>query len=176
MGDKKALEAFTAKYKKTNPDATDEDISAAWKLSQFAVAHRKTNPKATDNDIKLAWGIEQSKDLNLTEKITRVMDDYGTMLINQTEAKLQKKIDEVVAATQDELVSAIRKGVGLTDDPVIHLSEVQEVVRKMFLDQDLGKKTTDVGGDGQPGGETVDPRAFDIEKQYAELTKSRGPM
>ncbi len=173
MSGKITLEAFTATYKKTNPDATDEDVSAAWKVEEFTVEYRKTNPKATDKDVMLAWSVEQAKDLNLTDKISKVMDDYGSMLITQMEVRLQKRIDEVIAATQDELVGAIRKGVGLDEDPVIHLSEVTSVVRKILLDQDSGKKTLDKGGDGPPGAGPINPRTFDIEKQYAEMNKGR---
>lgn len=174
MSEEKTLEEFTTAYKKTNPDATDEDIKVAWDAKQFAVSYKKDNPKATDKDIKAAWDAEQVKDLNLTEKITKMMDEYGTMLIKQMEVRLATRIDEIVAATQDELVGAIRKGVGLEEDPVVHLSEVTSVVRKMLLEKDEGKKTGDGEGDGPGGPETEEPRKFDLEKRFDELSKGRG--
>ncbi len=158
---------------KANPTATDEDVSAAWKAEEFAVAYRKINPTATDKDVMLAWSVEQAGGLNLTDKISKVMDDYGVMLIGQMEVRLQKRIDEVVASTQDELVGAIRKGVGLDDDPVIHLSEVTSVVRKILLDQDAGKKTLEKTGDGSPGDLPADKPLFDLGKRFDEMKKGR---
>jgi len=148
LGDAKTLEIFTEEYKKTNPDATDEAIKAAWE-------------------------VEQVKNLNLTEKITKTMDDYGEMLIKQMEVRLQKRIEEVVASTQDELVGAIRKGVGLEDDPVIHLSEVTSVVRKILLDGDGGKKTLEKEGGGPPGDLPETKPLFDLEKRFKELNAGR---
>ncbi len=145
MVNEKTLEEFTATYKETNPDATDEDIKAAY-------------------DESLLEG------MNLTEKVVKVMDDYGAMLMTQMKATLQKQMDEVVKNTQDELVAAIRKGVGLDEDPVIHLSEVSSLVRKMLLEKEAGtgKKTgeeTSAGPEGQ-GIEKAKPGfGFDDEKE-----------
>ena len=132
MVNEKTLEEFTATYKETNPEASDEDIKAAY-------------------DASLLEG------MNLTDKVSKVMDDYGKMLIKQMEARLQAKIDDVIKSTQDELVASIRKGVGLDDDPVVHLSEGSAVVRKMILEKDGGdgKKTAELekggpDGHGQP--------------------------
>lgn len=174
MGEEKTLEEFTTAYKKTNPDATDEDIKIVWDAKQFAVSYKKDNPKATDKDIKAAWDAKQVEGMNLTEKVTKMMDEYGTLLIKQMEARLQTRIDEIVKATQDELVGAIRKGVGLDEDPVIHLSEVTSVVRKMLLEKDEGKQTTDTPGDGPGGVKPEDLRKFDLEKRFDELSKGRG--
>jgi len=143
-------------------------------LEEFTTAHRETNPDATDEDIKALWDAEQVKDLNLTEKITKVMDDYGSMLIKQMEVRLATRIDEIVKATQDELVGAIRKGVGLDEDPVVHLSEVTSVVRKLLLEKDEGKKTTD-GDEAGPEGKPVEGELpkFDLEKRFEDVTKGR---
>ena len=174
MSENKPLEEFTTTYRKLHPDATDEDIKVAWDGKQFALSYKKENPKATDKDIKVAWDESQIEGLNLTDKVVKVMDEYGKMLMAQMKASLVKQMDEVVKATQDELVAAIRKGVGLEEDPVIHLSEVNALVRKMLLEKDEGKKTEDGEGGGPDGDESDDPRKFDIAKSFNELTNNRG--
>ena len=149
-------------------------------LEEFTAAYKVKNPDATDEEIKAAYDAKQLEGMNLTDKITKMMDDYGVMLIKQMEARLATRIDEVVAATQDELVAAIRKGVGLDEDPVIHLSEVSAVVRKMLLEKDggEGKRTPNDPGAG-PGGVPPDdgnrPK-FDLEKRYSDLQKNRGAI
>lgn len=151
VNEKKTLEEFTATYKETNPDATDEDIKAAY-------------------DASLLEG------MNLTEKVVQVMDDYGKMLMTQMKATLEKQMAEVVKSTQDELVTAIRKGVGLDDDPVIHLSEVNSLVRKMLLEKEGGDgKKTGEGKDKGPGGNADDPAApvIDVGKMWDEANKGR---
>lgn len=142
-------------------------------LEEFATTYKETNPDATDEDIKALWDAKQTADMNLTEKVIKVMDDYGDMLTNQIEVKLLARMDEVVKEVQDELVSAIRKGVGLDDDPVIHLSEVQGLVRKMLLEKDSGKKTADDDGAGPEPKPADDVRKFDMDKRFSELTKGR---
>lgn len=142
-------------------------------LEEFTTAFKVDNPKATDEEIKAAYDESLLEGMNLTEKVVAVMDDYGKMLMAQMKATLQKQMDEVVKSTQDELVAAIRKGVGLDEDPVVHLSEVTAVVRKMLLDADSGKQTADDPGTG-PGGEPApdgDTRKFDLEKRFTELSK-----
>jgi len=175
LSKEETLEEFATAHKKTNPDATDEDIKTLFDAKQFALSYKKDNPKATDEDIKAAWGAKQTEGMNLTDKITKVMDDYGSMLIKQMEARLQTRIDEIVKATQDELVGAIRKGVGLDEDPIVHLSEVTSVVRKLLLEKDEGKITTDDGGEGPPGKPAEgEVRKFDLDGRFNELTKGRG--
>ncbi len=124
-------------------------------LEEFTTTYKETHSEATDEEIKTAYDESLLADMNLTDKVSKVMDDYGTMLIQQMEVRLQKRVDEVIKSTQDELVASIRKGVGLDDDPVIHLSEVSEVVRKMILKQSGdGKKTIEIekgGPEGQGG-------------------------
>ncbi len=142
-------------------------------LEEFTTTYKETHPKATDEEIKSAYDESLLEGMNLTDKVSKVMDDYGKMLITQMEARLQKKIDDVIKSTQDELVASIRKGVGLDDDPVIHLSEVSEVVRKMILKQSGdGKKTNEIEKGG-PGGQGEKPP---VEKFIDDTTElgSRG--
>lgn len=147
-------------------------------IEEFTAAYKEENPGASDEDIQAAYDAKQAEGLNLTEKVIKVMDDYGTMLMSQMKASLEKQMAEVVAATQDELVAAIRKGVGLDEDPVVHLSEVSSYVRKILLEKEAGdgKKTGDDAGAGpggaQPLGDSKTP-AFDIEKRFEELNKGR---
>lgn len=146
-------------------------------LEEFTTAYKTENPDATDEDIKTAWDEKQLEGLNLTDKITKMMDEYGEMLVKQMEARLATRIDEVVAATQDELVGAIRKGVGLEEDPVIHLSEVTSVVRKILLEKDGdGKQTGDDHGKGPAGVAPPDSGmpAFDLEARHKEMLMKQG--
>jgi len=132
---------------------TDEKTVKEETLEEFTLTYKKENADATDEQIKAAWEASQLVGLNLSEKISKMMDDYGGMLIEQMEQRLQKRVDEVVEETQDELVAAIRKGVGLDDDPVIHLSEVSSVVRKILLEKEggEGKKSTEETEKGPDG-------------------------
>ena len=150
MSDKKTLEEFTTAYKEENPDATDDVITTAFEAYQL-------------------------EGLNLTDKVIQVMDDYGKMLMEQMKATLQKQMDSVIKSTQDELVAAIRKGVGLEEDPVIHLSEVSGLVRKMLLEKEAGagKITTDNPGAGPDGSEKPVEKLFDLDKSFNEAMKGR---
>jgi len=146
-------------------------------FEEFTATYKETNPDATDEDIKALWDAKQTEGLNLTEKVTKMMDEYGNMLIKQLEVRLTARVDELVKSTQDELVASIRKGVGLDKDPVVHLSEVTEVVRKMLLEKDGGdgKQTTDdkgKGPDGKPADDGGQPK-FDLEKRFSELSNGR---
>ena len=139
-------------------------------IETFSANYKVKHPEATDADIKKAWD-ERPK--NLTEKIVAVMNDYGETLIKQMEARLMTRVDEVVKATQDELVGAIRKGVGLDEDPVIHLSEVTAVVRKILLDaQTPGKKTGEVAEKREA--DTGGVPKIDVAKEFEEMKKARG--
>jgi len=93
---------------------------------------------------------------NLTEQIAAVMKEYGKTLAEQIKTDIREEMDKVVAETKNEAVEAIRKGLGLAKDPVIHLSEIEGIVRKIVLEKaEPGKRTETATPDKPTEGEDI---------------------
>ena len=64
---------------------------------------------------------------------------------------------EEVKKAQDEAVKALKTGLGLTTDPVVHVSEIPEMVRKMLQEgtNDATKRSQNPIGNKPAEGEDV---------------------
>jgi hypothetical protein len=116
---------------------------------------------------------------NLTEQILAVMKEYGKAISEQVKHEIMVEMDKVVKETRVEAVNAIKKGLGLEKDPVIHLSEIEGIVRKVVLDNtDPGKRTEtetpDKPTEGPDLNKEKDVKALD--DQFNAMLKKRGTV
>jgi hypothetical protein len=72
--------------------------------------------------------------LNLEQRIMKVMQDVFDVKIKALEAKIDGKIDELLKTKEIEMEQALRKGFGLEQDPVIHQSDLLAALRKATVE------------------------------------------
>jgi len=72
--------------------------------------------------------------LNLEQRIMKVMQDVFDVKIKALETKIDSKIDELLKTKEVEMEQALRKGFGLENDPVIHQSDLIAALRKATVD------------------------------------------
>jgi len=115
---------------------------------------------------------------NLTEQISELMKEYGKTLSEQIKSDIKKEMDKVVEDTKKEAVEAIRRGIGLDKDPVIHLSEVEGMVRKIVLENtESGKRTETVTKDKPAEGPAAEkPPVKPATEIFDELMKKKGTV
>ena len=115
---------------------------------------------------------------DLQAQIIGVMKDYGKTLATEIKRDIAAEMDKVIKETKDEMVTGIRKGLGLMEDPVVHLSEVEHLVRKITLDeQPHGKRTETLTTDKPAEGSTDEPKTLpSADDLYKRLTKDRGAI
>lgn len=115
---------------------------------------------------------------NLTEQISELMKEYGKTLSEQIKHDIKKEMDQVIADTKKEAVEAIRRGIGLDKDPVIHLSEVEGLVRKIVLDNaEPGKRTETVTKEKPTEGPATEkPLIKTAAEIHEELMKKKGTV
>ena len=148
--DEETLEQCMARVKEENPEMTDEQARGQ--------CTAKPAPEA---------------EKGLRNQILAVMKEYGDTLAEQIKKDIATKMDTVVKETRDEMVNSLRKGLGLEHDPVVHLSEVEGMVRKIVLDEKPhGKRTETVTKDKPTEGEGKSPIKSSKEI-YDELRKDR---
>ena len=150
--EEETVEQCMARVKAENPEMSDEAARAQ--------CTKKPEPPA-----------EAEK--NLQTQIIGVMKEYGKTLADQIKTDIRTEMDKVIKETKDEMVKGIRKGLGLEKDPVLHLSEIESVVRKIVLDNKPHGKRTDTltkekPTDGTPEEAKKLPSAEDIHKRLLE--------
>lgn len=102
---------------------------------------------------------EAASEKGLRNRILAVMKEYGDTLADGIKQDIQDRMDKVVQETRDEMVESLRKGLGLEKDPVVHLSEVEGMVRKIVLDEKPhGKRTETVTKDKPTAGAEDEPK------------------
>ena len=108
----------------------------------------------------------------LGDKLIAVMKEYTDASIAKAKMNTEKRLAEVQEETEKELIESIRKGLGLQKDPVVHLSEVEGMVRKILLDKEPhGKRTiTETGEKPTEGTELTKSKA--IVKPASDIYKS----
>jgi len=150
--EEETMEQCIARHKAANADLTDE----------AARAQCEEECKPEEPEAEKALG----------EKLIAVMKEYTDEAISKAKVNTLKRIEEVKKQTEDELIESVRKGLGLSHDPVVHLSEVEGLVRKILLDKTPHAKRTETETPDKPtGGEAPKiPKADDI---YKKLTKDR---
>ena len=108
----------------------------------------------------------------LETQVLGFMKEYGKKLIAEMKVQIDKDIKVAIQENRDALVGNIKKGLGLVEDPTVHLSEVEGMVRKILLDKEPhGKRTiTETGEKPVEGAELTKSKA--IVKPAADIYKS----
>lgn len=136
-------------------------------------------PELSDEDARAqcTQKPEGEAEKGLRDQILSVMKEYGDNLAEQIKKDIKVKMDEVVKQTRDEMVGSLRKGLGLEKDPVVHLSEVEGMVRKIVLDEKPHGKRTETATPDKPAEGSTEALAKKIvpsaETIFKDLTKNR---
>ncbi len=111
----------------------------------------------------------------LTERIFSVIEDALNKKLEAFEKKIDEKIDTILKTKEVEVEKALRKGFGLEQDPVVHMSELISYGRKLALEKGESDKRTPGKEGGGPEGATAEPTGVDaIFKATEEQLKARG--
>ena len=89
-------------------------------------------------------GVEKAikDEKTLEQRIFGVMEDVMTKKLGEMEKRMDEKIETILKAKEIEVEKALRKGFGLEQDPVVHMSDLIEHGRKLALEKaDTGKRT-----------------------------------
>jgi hypothetical protein len=113
-------------------------------------------------------------ELPINEKLIAVMKEYMNEMMTQFKADVEKRLSEEKLNIENELVSSVRTGLGIQKDPVIHLSEVEGVVRKIVLNSAPEAKKTLTETTDKPSDGDVSKQLPDLDKQFNEMISKRG--
>jgi hypothetical protein len=99
--------------------------------------------------------------ISLEKRIESVITEYVTKAVGDLEKRIDGMINAQLKAKEIEVEQALRKGLGLENDPVLHQSDMISFMRKAALEAqtESGKKTPAT-----------------IEKAGPEGTKSSNPI
>lgn len=81
-------------------------------------------------------------EFNLTQRIESVIKDVLESKLKALEANIDKKIEDILKAKEVEVEQALRKGLGVESDPVIHQSDLISAIRKASLEASESQKKT----------------------------------
>lgn len=94
--------------------------------------------KPTETPIEKAVKEEKS----LEQRIFGVMEDVMNKKLGEMEHRMDEKIETLLKAKEVEVEKALRKGFGLEEDPVIHMSDLIAYGRKNALEKAETDKRT----------------------------------
>lgn len=110
-------------------------------------------------------GEAKSTDKALTDRILDVVGEAMTKKLADFEKKMDEKLDNILKAKEIEVERALRKGFGLEEDPVVHMSDLITYGRKLALEKaETGKRT--------PGKEEAGPEGTSKEHPVDALFKA----
>jgi len=116
-------------------------------------------------------------DMPLNEKMVAVIKEYVDAAIAQVKLDVQKRMLEIKKEAEDELVTSVKTGLGLQKDNVVHMSEIEGMVRKILLDAvPPNKKTLTETPDKPAEGDVTKTQKIDMETQFNTLIKSKGAL
>jgi len=174
--EEETVEQCIARVKAENPELSDEAARARC-TNQPAEKIKKQDP-CPEGEYRNEEGKCVPKpseaEKGFRDRVVGIMKEYGETLADQVKQDIKTEMEQVVKETKDELVGSIRKGLGLEKDPVIHLSEVEKVVRKIVLNEKPHGKRTETNTTDKPteGGEK--PRIESAADIHKRLMKNRG--
>jgi len=111
----------------------------------------------------------KTEEPSLMTRITAVIEDVMKTKLDAFEKKIDEKIEGILKTKEIEVEAALRKGFGLEQDPVVHMSDMITYGRKMALEKaDTGKRTPGKEGEkGPEGTASTNP----IDKMFEETRK-----
>jgi hypothetical protein len=177
--DEETVEQCIARVKAENPEMTDEAARAQC-TSQPAEKIKKQEDHGCGEDE--VWDAEAGKCVKkpveaekaLGDKLIAVMKEYTDDAIAKAKVNTIKRIEQVKKETENELIDSIRKGLGLNKDPVVHLSEVEGMVRKIMLGEKPHGKRSETSTPEKPSDGAEDIKKIkSAEEMWKDLTKNR---
>lgn len=111
----------------------------------------------------------KGKDASLIDRVMNVMQDVMEKKLGDFEKKIDAKIDVILKGKEVEIEQALRKGFGLENDPVVHMSDLIEHGRKLALAKtDTGKRTPGAETSAGPEGNV---QLSEVDKMFAKAKK-----
>lgn len=132
---------------------------------------------------KETWSEEQQKcvakpppaeEKAFMDKIMAVFNEAIDKRMNDFWKQVEKKMEDAVNKVQDQAVQSLRKGLGVSEDPVVHLSELPELMRKTILELQPPGKRTETETLEKPAGDVEKAKVPKAEDRFKELMKNRG--
>ena len=119
--------------------------------------------------------LETDTVINMKAAVIKSMNDYGAKLVEDLKKDFDVQIKGIAETQKKELIDGIRAGLGLDDNPTVHLKDLQTIVRDMVLQQvEAGKKTagsTDRDETQDDDDEENPFKKFDFAARLAEEMK-----
>ena len=150
------LEQCIARVKAEHPEMSDEDARA------------QCTQKPT----------EEAAEKGFMEKMIAVFDEAMEKKMATFWKDVETRMDEAVKKVQDQAVLGLRKGLGISEDPVVHLSEMEGLVRKVVLEaSEHGKRTETLTKDKPDEGKEGEPKKLpSADDLYKQLREKRGML
>lgn len=146
-------------------------------VEQCMARVKEENPEMTDEAARAQCTKEPPAE---TEKgfMTRMMAVFDEAMEKRMTTfwkEVEKRMDEAVKKVQDQAVMGLRKGLGVSEDPVIHLSELPDLVRKTVLEvSEHGKRTETLTKDKPIEGATDEPKKLlSAEESFQKMLKKK---
>jgi len=114
--------------------------------------------------------------VDLTQAFISTMQEYGQQLVEKTKKEILAELDKMVEEVKKEAVTAVRRGLGVDADPVIHLSEIEGIVRKIALENAEPEKRSETVSKDKPTEEPA-KEGFKLktaQEIWDENNKNRG--
>jgi hypothetical protein len=149
-------------------------------LAQCMARVKTEHPEMTDDAARAQCTQTPATDAEkgFMDKMMAVFDEAMEKRMSTFWKQVETKMDEAITKVQDDAVQGLRKGLGINDDPVIHLSEMEGMVRKILLEEKPhGKRTETITKDKPTEGSTDEPRQLpSADDLYKRLSKQRSSI
>lgn len=167
------------KQETTEEPATQAEAET---MEQCIQRHMAANEELTEEQARAMCAEERkpkqedsTEEKALGDKLIQVMKEYTDASIQKAKENTEKRLAEVQKETEQELIDSIRKGLGLQKDPVVHLSEVEGLVRKILLEKSPHGKRTETETPEKPTeGPAEKPKIEKSEDIFKKLMQKKG--
>lgn len=151
------VEQCIARLKAADPNLTDE------------AARAKCTPKPSETES----ATEEQK--GFIGKLTAVFEEAMEKKLDTFMKRIDDRMNQIAKQKEDEAVEALRKGLGISKDPVVHLSEIEGMVRKIMLEEKPHGKRTETLTKEKPTEGTEPEKKIDSAADiHKRLTEKRG--
>jgi hypothetical protein len=112
---------------------------------------------------------------DLQKAIVEAVKEYGKTLAEDVKKEVLEDVMKTVENIKKEAANAVRKGLGIEQDPVVHLSDIQKEIRKALLEAAPPNKKTLTETPEKPAeGEVTKTQKIDVETRFNEMMKNKG--
>ena len=130
-------------------------------LEQCMTRVKEENPEMTDEAARAQCTKEPpaESEKSFMDKMMLVFEEAMDKKMSTFWTEVEKRMDNAVKKVQEQAITGLRKGLGINEDPVVHLSEIEGLVRKITLEaKDHGKRTETLTKDKPDEGKEGEPR------------------